>query len=86
MEEKYLDFLMKFKGQDMFISHCGDPFLRDINGYILNRTETNNFLDKIYDFYETYTNEDIDEINSKIERIRGSKNIYRIKKRTKKGG
>lgn len=84
MEEKDLDFLMRFKGQDMFIYHCGDPFLRDVNGYVLNRTEINDFLDKIHDFYETYTNEDIDEINSKVDQIRGSKNIYTESKNEQK--
>ena len=61
----------KILAHKLIIHHAGEPFLRDTLGYIITNEEMEIIVSDVADFYKTYDDNYIKELNKEIDRQRG---------------
>lgn len=58
----------KILAHKLIIHHAGEPFLRDTLGYIITNEEMEIIVSDVADFYKTYDDNYIKELNKEIDR------------------
>ena len=58
----------KILAHNVIIHHAGEPFFRDPLGYIITNEEMEIIVSEVVDFYKTYDDNYIKELNKEIDR------------------